>query len=93
MRNRNFLLKSGASAFAFLAATATGQAADTISGPATTDPYTNAETDIVTINADATIRADGITNDSFFNGIAMANAGGNLAMTARARLANSGPTS
>ena len=81
MRNRNFLLKSGASAFAFLAATATGQAADTISGPATTDPYTNAETDIVTINADATIRADGITNDSFFNGIAMANAGGNLVIT------------
>lgn len=78
MRNRNFLLKSGASAFAFLAATATGQAADTVTGPETTDPYTNAESDIVTINADATIRADSITNDSFFNGKAMLNAGGNL---------------
>jgi outer membrane autotransporter protein len=78
MRNRNFFLKSGASAFAFLAATATGQAADTVSGPATSDPYTNAETDIVTINADATIRAEAITNDSFFNGIAMSNAAGNL---------------
>jgi outer membrane autotransporter protein len=81
MRNRNFLLKSGASAFAFLAAAATGQAADTVSGPATTDPYANAETDIVTINADATIRADGITNDSFFNGKAMSNAGGNLVIS------------
>ena len=81
MRNRNFLLKSGASAFAFLAATATGQAADTISGPGTTDSYTNAESDIVTINADATIRADAITNDSFFNGKAMSNAGGNLVIS------------
>ena len=78
MRNRNFFLKSGASAFAFLAATATGQAADTVSGPATSDPYTNAESDIVTIDTDATIRADDITNDSFFNGKAMSNAGGNL---------------
>jgi outer membrane autotransporter protein len=78
MRNRNFFLKSGASAFAFLAATATGQAADTVSGPATSDPYTNAESDIVTINADATIRANAITNDSFFNGKAMSNAAGNL---------------
>jgi outer membrane autotransporter protein len=78
MRNRNFFLKSGASAFAFLAATATGQAAATVSGPATSDPYTNAESDIVTINADATIRANATTNDSFFNGIAMSNAAGNL---------------
>jgi outer membrane autotransporter protein len=78
MRNRNFFLKSGASAFAFLAATATGQAADTVSGPATSDPYTNAQGDIVTINADATIRANAITNDSFFNGKAMSNAAGNL---------------
>ncbi|MEQ1756009.1 MAG: autotransporter domain-containing protein [Micropepsaceae bacterium] len=78
MRSRFISLKSGVSAIAVLAAAASAQAADTVSGPTTADPYVNAESDIVTVNLDATIRADATTNDSFFNGKAMSNGTANL---------------
>lgn len=78
MRSRSIRLLSGVSAVAIIAGLVPAYAADTISGPATTDPYTNAEVDSVTINLDATIRADATTNDSFINPITMNDPAANL---------------
>ncbi len=60
---------SGVSLISMLAAAGAvgpATAADTLSGPAVFAPYTNAETDTVTINLDATVDADE-NNDSFIN--------------------------
>ena len=53
MRNRSIKLLSGVSAFAILAAASAlspANAADTVSGPATSDPYINGQADSVTID-------------------------------------------
>jgi len=76
MRNR-ILLLSGVSAFAVLASVIPAKAADTISGPGVTPTYSNAETDTVTINLDATLGIDA-NNDSFINNIPMSFTGPNL---------------
>jgi len=68
---------SGVSLISMLAAAGAvgpATAADTLSGPAVFAPYTNAETDTVTINLDATVDADE-NNDSFINLIPMSDAG------------------
>lgn len=80
MRVRSRIL-SGVSVISILAslgAISPALAADTLSGPGTFDPYVNAETDSVTIDQDATVRADDATNDSFFNNLTMNDAGANL---------------
>jgi hypothetical protein len=80
MRARSRIL-SGVSLISLLAAVGAvgpATAADTLSGPGTFDPYVNAQTDSVTIDLDATVDADALTNDSFFNNLSMTAAGANL---------------
>lgn len=80
MRVRSRIL-SGVSLISLLASVGVvgpATAADTLSGPGTFDPYVNAQTDSVTIDLDATVDADAVTNDSFFNNLSMSDAGANL---------------
>lgn len=69
MRNRSVKLLSGASVLAVVAGLQPAQgAAVTISGDPSHAAYTTGASDnTVTINLDSTIRADGVTGNSFYN--------------------------